>query len=126
ATRAGSCDRKSTTPSSVTFWRRLSNSTQNGSASGSGKFVPKPTFWVTQSNGLDPSQPTTFAAPAGAAAARKTTRPRQAAPKHAFMRPGYPGPGVHTAGTLVGPVHPRVVIAMAVAVALAAGAVALV
>src|SRR4051794_3549302 len=42
-------------PRSVTFCWRLSNSTQNGSASGCAKSTPVPTFWVLQRNGLLPS-----------------------------------------------------------------------
>src|SRR4051794_5478136 len=46
---------KSTTPSSVTFCCVLSNSTQNGSASGKGKSVPRPTCCKVHVNGFCPS-----------------------------------------------------------------------
>jgi hypothetical protein len=55
ATRAGSFDRKSTMPSSVTFCRVLSNSMQNGSASGSGTSASKPACWSVHANGIEPS-----------------------------------------------------------------------
>jgi len=55
ATRAGSWAVKSTIPKPVTFWLVLSNSTQNGSAPGSEKSVPVPTFWISQRNGTCPS-----------------------------------------------------------------------
>ena len=48
-------------PKSVMFCWVLSNSTQNGSAPGSGKSTPVPTFWFWQRNGLVPSQGTTGA-----------------------------------------------------------------
>ena len=51
ATRAGSFERKSRTPSSVTFWWRLSKSTQYGSASGCGTAVPKPACCSSQRKG---------------------------------------------------------------------------
>src|SRR3954466_2504580 len=91
--------RNSTMPKSVMFCWVLSNSTQNGSAPGSGKSTPVPTFWFWQRNGLLPSHGTTgAAAPAGAA--------KQRAPSSASARARRPIPraGISPAGQ---PTKPR-------------------
>ena len=62
----------------MTFWFVLSNSTQNGSAAGSGKSVPVPTFWSWQLNGISPSNGPMICGVNWAAAGRGGERVRRA------------------------------------------------
>jgi len=71
------------------FWWRLSYSTQNGSAFGSGKFVPCPTCCSVQANGFFPSYPVTPWSSASAACKemKRSTTVRSPVPAARRMSP---------------------------------------